>query len=73
MPIKDKVISTARTEAQGISALAEAAIRSKGYLYPIRGIFYFLRNRSLWGPLTSRLVPLAGLSLGVITTMFTFT
>ncbi|TGZ81260.1 hypothetical protein EX30DRAFT_331256 [Ascodesmis nigricans] len=73
MPIKDKVVDTAKAEAKGIRALADASLRSKTYLYPIQGIIYFLRHRSLWKPLTSKLAPMAGLSVGVIATMFAFT
>ncbi|RFU34457.1 hypothetical protein B7463_g1835, partial [Scytalidium lignicola] len=54
-------------------ALAEAAAKSRAYLYPIQGIFYFLSHRSLWRPFISKIVPTITLSVGVIAFMFTFT
>lgn len=42
-------------------------------LVRLQGIFYFLSHRSLWRPLTSRLLPTIGLSVGVVASMFTFT
>jgi hypothetical protein len=35
-----------------------------------QGLFYFVRHRSLWQPLTSRLAPTLTLSVGVTTLMF---
>ncbi|SPJ70854.1 uncharacterized protein FTOL_00582 [Fusarium torulosum] len=49
------------------------AAKSQSYLYPIKGIFYFLSHRSLWKPFVSKLGPLALLSTGVIGGMFFFT
>lgn len=37
-----------------------------------QGIFYFLRHRSLWKPLISKLTPTMTLSAGVVAFMFTF-
>ncbi|GJN67495.1 hypothetical protein PLICBS_001521 [Purpureocillium lilacinum] len=53
--------------------LAFDALKSRAYLYPIKGIFYFLTHRSLWKPFTSRLAPYIGLSVSVIGGMFAFT
>ncbi|KAJ4263803.1 hypothetical protein NW762_005836 [Fusarium torreyae] len=49
------------------------AAKSRSYLYPIKGIFYFLSHRSLWKPFVSKLGPLILLSTGVIGGMFFFT
>jgi len=53
--------------------LAHSAAKSGAYLYPIKGIFYFITHRSLWKPLLSKLVPTLSLSVGVIAFMFVFT
>jgi hypothetical protein len=53
--------------------MATSAAKSGAYLYPIKGIFYFLSHRSLWKPLLSKLVPTMSLSVGVIAFMFFFT
>ncbi|KAF4963218.1 hypothetical protein FSARC_8753 [Fusarium sarcochroum] len=49
------------------------AAKSRSYLYPVKGIFYFLSHRSLWKPFVSKLGPLILLSTGVIGGMFFFT
>ncbi|KAL2065670.1 hypothetical protein VTL71DRAFT_3340 [Oculimacula yallundae] len=51
-------------------ALATSAAKSGAYLYPIKGIFYFLSHRSLWKPLLSKLVPTLSLSVVVVVAMF---
>jgi len=53
-------------------ALAKSAAKSGAYLYPIKGIFYFVSHRTLWKPLLSKLVPTMTLSLGVVAAMFVF-
>jgi len=54
-------------------ALAHSAAKSGAYLYPIKGVLYFLSHRSLWKPLLSKLAPTMTLSVGVIAFMFIFT
>lgn len=54
-------------------ALARSAAKSGAYLYPIKGIFYFISHKTLWKPLLSKLVPTMSLSVGVIAFMFIFT
>jgi len=49
-----------------------SAAQSGAYLYPIKGIFYFLSHRSLWKPLLSKLVPTMTLSVAVVAFMFIF-
>jgi len=74
-------ISSARAKAKEVAIedfnkakiLAHSAAKSGAYLYPIKGIFYFLTHRSLWKPLLSKLVPTMSLSVGVIAFMFIFT
>jgi len=56
-----------------VKGLATSAAKSGAYLYPIKGIFYYLSHRSLWKPLLSKLAPTVILSLGVVSFVFIFT
>lgn len=49
------------------------AFKSGTYLYPLKGIFYFLTHKPLWTPLLSRTIPTATIGLGVTSSMFFFT
>ncbi|RCI15732.1 hypothetical protein L249_2918 [Ophiocordyceps polyrhachis-furcata BCC 54312] len=53
--------------------LALDALRSRSYLYPIKGIFYFLTHRALWKPFLARLGPYVSLYVSVVGSMFFFT
>ncbi|KAH0529088.1 hypothetical protein TsFJ059_003882 [Trichoderma semiorbis] len=53
--------------------MASDAVQSQAYLYPIKGIFYFLAHRNLWQPLIDRIIPYGTLTISVIAAMFTFT
>ncbi|KAH8171788.1 etoposide-induced protein 2.4 (EI24) domain-containing protein [Sarocladium implicatum] len=53
--------------------VAFQAARSRAYLYPIKGIMYFVTHRTLWKPFLSRLGPYVALSVSVVAGMFTFT
>ncbi|UKZ67783.1 uncharacterized protein TrAtP1_008941 [Trichoderma atroviride] len=54
-------------------AMATDAVQSRAYLYPIKGIFYFIAHRSLWKPLLDRIVPYGTLTASVIGAMFVIT
>ncbi|EHK44399.1 hypothetical protein TRIATDRAFT_300629 [Trichoderma atroviride IMI 206040] len=54
-------------------AMATDAVQSRAYLYPIKGIFYFIAHRSLWKPLLDRIVPYGALTASVIGAMFVIT
>ncbi|KAL8708106.1 MAG: hypothetical protein Q9220_006960 [cf. Caloplaca sp. 1 TL-2023] len=69
----DKVKQVAAEEADRLKHLTSDAARSGAYLYPLRGIAYFLSHRALWKPLTSKLAPTMTLGLGITTFMFVFT
>ncbi|MCJ1300820.1 hypothetical protein MMC08_003619 [Hypocenomyce scalaris] len=69
----DKVKEVAIGEAERIKTLTTDAARSGAYLYPLRGIYYFLSHRSLWKPLASKLVPTMSLGVGITAFMFVFT
>ncbi|TKA55871.1 hypothetical protein B0A49_09876, partial [Cryomyces minteri] len=65
-----RVKETAKEELERVKHLAEEAARSGTYLYPLRGIAYFLSHKSLWKPLTSKLASTVGLGAGITTFMF---
>jgi len=69
----DKAREVAKEDFNKAKLLAQSAAKSGAYLYPIKGIFYFLTHRSLWKPLLSKLIPTMSLSAGVIAFMFIFT
>ncbi|KAL1967623.1 hypothetical protein VTN77DRAFT_3138 [Rasamsonia byssochlamydoides] len=69
----DKIRAAAAAEAMRIRDLTAEAARSGAYLYPFKGILYFLSHRSLWQPLTSRIGPTLTLGLSVTSAMFFFT
>lgn len=70
----DKVGARAKEVAEEdfnkAKALATSAAKSGAYLYPIKGIFYFISHRTLWKPLLSKLAPTLSLSVVVIAGMF---
>lgn len=49
------------------------ATKSRAYLYPIKGLVYFVTRPSIWKPLTGQLVPYLLLSTSVVAAMFFFT
>ncbi|KAB8303012.1 hypothetical protein EYC80_006317 [Monilinia laxa] len=68
-----KAKEVAKEDFDKAKKLARSAAISGAYLYPIKGIFYFLSHRTLWKPLLSKLVPTLSLSAAVVTLMFMFT
>ncbi|KAI9819116.1 MAG: hypothetical protein M1827_007272 [Pycnora praestabilis] len=71
--MSDKVKETAVEEFDRVKSLTKDAARSGAYLYPLRGIVYFLSHRDLWKPLMTKLTPTLTLGLGITTFMFVFT
>jgi len=53
--------------------VALAAANSGSYLYPIKGILYYLSHRSLWKPMMHKIIPTLTLSVSVVVLMFMFT
>ncbi|KAI4748646.1 hypothetical protein E4T50_01074 [Aureobasidium sp. EXF-12298] len=72
MTAQDKVKETVREEAQRVAELAQDAAQSGAYLYPIRGIFYFLSKRELWKPFASKLLPTIALGITTLASVFFF-
>ncbi|KAK4990989.1 hypothetical protein LTR66_006656 [Elasticomyces elasticus] len=73
MLAKEKIKQTAVEEAERIKALTTDGARSGAYLYPLKGIFYFMSHRALWKPLLSKLAPTITMGIGIISSMFFFT
>ncbi|KAK1825744.1 hypothetical protein QBC39DRAFT_317978 [Podospora conica] len=71
--VQAKAQEVAKEDFDRAKVLVNDAARSGSFLYPIKGIVYFLTHRALWKPLLSKLLPTAGLSIGVLGFMFAFT
>ncbi|KAF2867158.1 hypothetical protein BDV95DRAFT_503127 [Massariosphaeria phaeospora] len=69
----EKVKEVAAEEFEQAKVMAQDAVRSGAYLYPLKGIAYFVSNRSLWRPLADKLIPTISLGLGVTVFMFAVT
>ncbi|KAI2634689.1 hypothetical protein GGS26DRAFT_550957 [Hypomontagnella submonticulosa] len=71
--VQAKAHEVAKEDYEKAKALFSDAARSGAYLYPFKGIIYFVTNRSLWKPFYSRILPTLGLTAGVFISMFFFT
>ncbi|KAI0542715.1 hypothetical protein GGR58DRAFT_451673 [Xylaria digitata] len=71
--VQTKAQEDVREDYDKVKVLLSAAAKSGSYLYPFRGILYFLTHKALWRPFTSQLLPTIGLAIGVTTIMFFFT
>jgi len=69
----DKVKETALEEAERIKVLARDAYQSYAYIYPLKGIYYFITHKDLWRPLWAKLAPTITTAIGVTTFMFVVT
>ncbi|KAJ5561829.1 hypothetical protein N7535_003708 [Penicillium sp. DV-2018c] len=67
--LKDAVLS----EAKEARAAAHGVVTSGAYLYPLKGIIFFLTHKDLWRPFVSRAGRTITLGLGVTSAMFFFT
>merc|ERR1712000_473702 len=68
--MSERVKQVAAEEAERVKVMTKEAVQSRAYLYPFKGIFYFVSHKDLWRPLISRLAPTITLSIGVTTFMF---
>ncbi|KAI1141006.1 hypothetical protein F5Y05DRAFT_295505 [Hypoxylon sp. FL0543] len=71
--VQAKAQEIAKEDYEKAKVLLSDAARSGAYLYPFRGIVYFLTHKSLWKPFSSRVLPVLGLTAGVFASMFFFT
>ncbi|KAF3490903.1 uncharacterized protein GIQ15_00420 [Arthroderma uncinatum] len=69
----DRVNRMIQEELRNFLALAKDGLRSGAYIYPFKGIVYFLSHPSLYKPMLSKLAPTVTLSLVVTGAMFFFT
>jgi len=60
-------------DLQKAKVLAQDAAKSGAYLYPFKGVAYFLANRTLWKPLATQLIPTITTATAVTISMFLFT
>jgi len=63
----------AKEDARKTKVAINDAVRSYAYLYPIKGIYYFVSHRELWKPLMERSAPTLTTAVAVTTFMFAFT
>ncbi|KAI1629113.1 hypothetical protein EDD37DRAFT_37078 [Exophiala viscosa] len=68
--MSDRVKQVAAEEAERVKAITIDAVQSQAYIYPFKGLFYFITHKELWRPLISKLAPTITLSVGVTTLMF---
>ncbi|RMZ84152.1 hypothetical protein DV738_g550, partial [Chaetothyriales sp. CBS 135597] len=68
--IQDRVKTVAAGEVEKIRAQALEAVYSRAYLYPIKGIYYFLSHKDLWKPLKAKLIPTITTGTGVTIACF---
>lgn len=71
--VQAKAQEVAKEDYTNAKIQAADAARSGAYLYPFKGIAYFLTHQSLWRPFTSRIKPIVTLSVAVVSGMFTVT
>ncbi|KAK8103154.1 hypothetical protein PG984_016300 [Apiospora sp. TS-2023a] len=71
--VQHKAQEVAREDIGKAKALVADAAKSQAYVYPFKGIYYFLTHRELWKPFYSRIIPTLSLSAVVISGMFFFT
>lgn len=53
----DNTKSELRNQSKDAVRTAQNAVASRAWLYPIKGIVYFLSHRSCWGPFLKALPP----------------
>lgn len=71
--MSDRIKQTAQKEINNVTKLASQGISSGAWLYPFKGLFYFVTHRELWKPLLSKLTPTIGLGSGITIFMFVVT
>lgn len=69
----DRVKEVAQEEVERVKNITQEVVRSGAYLYPFKGVAYYLSHRSLWKPMLNQLAPTVTLGIGITTFMFVFT
>lgn len=62
-----------RDQSRYAVSTAQDAIHSRAWLYPIKGILYFISHKACWGPFVKTLPPAIAMSAAILGFMFTFT
>jgi len=70
--LAQKAKAIAAEDAKEAETIVLDVLKSKSYLYPLKGIYYFLRYPDLSKPLRAKLTPVLGTAMSVTTAMFTF-
>ncbi|GAM87041.1 hypothetical protein ANO11243_050620 [Dothideomycetidae sp. 11243] len=73
MSVERKVKAAVEQEAHRMRDLTTHAVQSRAWLYPLKGILYFLSHRALQKPLGAKIVPALTMGVGIFTSMFFFT
>lgn len=55
-----------KSQSRGAVSTAQDAVASQAWLYPLKGIVYFLSHRACWGPFLKALPSALLLSAGVL-------
>ena len=71
--VAQKAKDIAVKDAQEAELLIRDAVKSRAYLYPIKGVYYFLRHKQLSKPLRDELAPTMSIAITVTTAMFLLT
>ncbi|KAI1472293.1 uncharacterized protein F4812DRAFT_408268 [Daldinia caldariorum] len=71
--VQAKAQEVAKEDYEKAKVLLSEAAKSGSYLYPFKGIVYFVTHKSLWKPFYSRILPTLGLTAGVTASMFFLT
>jgi len=76
-PIMSDYVANTRNELKSQSryavSTAQDAVHSRAWLYPIKGIIFFLSHKACWGPFIKTLPPAMAMSAAILGFMFTFT
>jgi len=71
--LQDKAQEVVKEDFEKAKVLVSDAAKSQSYLYPIKGIFYFVSRPTIWKPLLKQILPTVGMSIAVVSLMFFFT
>ncbi|KAJ2903710.1 hypothetical protein MKZ38_009448 [Zalerion maritima] len=71
--IRDKAQEVLKEDFDKAKVVVSDTATSRSYIYPIKGMFYFVSHPNIWKPIVKQILPMVGVSIGVVTAMFTFT
>lgn len=59
----DNTKAELRNQSKDAVQVAQNAVASRAWLYPVKGIVYFVSHRSCWGPFLKALPPVSSIAL----------